>query len=98
MEQEIAFPPIWGGAFHTGPMIVTALVDDHRIRRILLDGGSSSEIMYEHCFEQLVEEAQAKLVPASGPLVGFTGESVYPWGRSPSQLSSAPSLCRGWSR
>jgi hypothetical protein len=81
MEQEIAFPPIQGGAFHTGPVIVTALIDDHRIRRVLLDGGSSSKMTYEHCFEQLVEEAQAKLVSASDPLVGFTGESVYPKGQ-----------------
>jgi hypothetical protein len=58
-------------------VIITALVDDHRIRRVLLDGGSSSEIMYEHCFDQLVEEVQAKLVPDFGPLVGFAGESVY---------------------
>jgi hypothetical protein len=61
-------------------MIVTALVDGHRIWRILLDGGSSSEIMYEHCFEQLVEAAQAKLVPTSSPLVGFARESAYPRG------------------
>jgi hypothetical protein len=59
MEQEISFPPIQGGAFHTGPVIVTTLVDDHRVGSVLLDKVSSSEIMYEHCFEQLVEEVQA---------------------------------------
>jgi hypothetical protein len=56
MEQEISFPPIRGGAFQTGPVIVTTLVDNNRIRRVLLDGGSSSELMYEHCFQQLVDE------------------------------------------
>jgi hypothetical protein len=37
--------------------------------------------MYDHYFQQVVEEVQAKLVPASGPLVGFAGESVYQKGQ-----------------
>jgi hypothetical protein len=37
--------------------------------------------MYEHYFKQLVEEVQEKLVLASGPLVGFARESVYPRGQ-----------------
>ncbi|GKC13286.1 reverse transcriptase domain-containing protein [Tanacetum coccineum] len=35
------------------PVVVDALIEGFRVRRIHIDGGSSSEDMYEHCFRNL---------------------------------------------
>jgi len=45
--------PILEGCSGDDPLIITADVWATRIHRIYVDGGSSAEIMYEHCFEQL---------------------------------------------
>ncbi|GJR45966.1 reverse transcriptase domain-containing protein [Tanacetum coccineum] len=43
--------------------------------RDLRDRGSSSEVMYEHCFQNLRTKTKAKLKESKTPLVGFSGES-----------------------
>ncbi|GJS87680.1 hypothetical protein Tco_0770316 [Tanacetum coccineum] len=35
------------------PVVVEAMIEGFRVRRIHVDGGSSSEVMYEHCFRSL---------------------------------------------
>ncbi|GKF33356.1 reverse transcriptase domain-containing protein, partial [Tanacetum coccineum] len=45
---------------------------------IYVDGGSSSEVMYEHCFRNLRAKTRAKLKESRMPLVGFSGEVSYP--------------------
>ncbi|GJS36548.1 hypothetical protein Tco_0534930 [Tanacetum coccineum] len=42
-----------------------------------VDGGSSSEILYEHCFSRLHLEIKKQLVPATTPLIGFSGEIIW---------------------
>ncbi|GJS13017.1 hypothetical protein Tco_0407489 [Tanacetum coccineum] len=44
---------------------------------IYVDGGSSSEVMYEHCFQNLRAETRAKLKESRTPLVRFSGEVSY---------------------
>ncbi|GJZ11819.1 hypothetical protein Tco_0546578 [Tanacetum coccineum] len=41
-----------------------------------IDGGSSSEIMYEHCFKNFDADIKSRLRKSNAPLVGFLGE-VY---------------------
>nr|GEV81510.1 reverse transcriptase domain-containing protein [Tanacetum cinerariifolium] len=43
-----------------------------------VDGGSASEILYEHCFSQLRPEIRNQLVPATTHLIGFSGEIIWP--------------------
>ncbi|GJS24521.1 reverse transcriptase domain-containing protein [Tanacetum coccineum] len=50
------------------------------VRRILVDGGSSSEIMYEHCFKILNVNIQSRLKRCRAQLVGFSGEMYHPLG------------------
>ncbi|GKG28334.1 hypothetical protein Tco_0406661, partial [Tanacetum coccineum] len=45
-----------------------------------VDRGSSSKVMYEHCFRNLRAETKAKLKESRTPLVGFSGEVSYPIG------------------
>nr|GEV09281.1 hypothetical protein [Tanacetum cinerariifolium] len=49
------------------------------VRRIYVDGGSSSEIMYEHFFRNLSYRTRSRLRESRNLLVGFSGE-VNPLG------------------
>ncbi|GJU58203.1 reverse transcriptase domain-containing protein [Tanacetum coccineum] len=46
-----------------------------------VDGGSSSEILYEHCFNRFRSEVRSQMVPATTPLVGFIGKIIWPIGQ-----------------
>ncbi|GJY64622.1 reverse transcriptase domain-containing protein [Tanacetum coccineum] len=46
-----------------------------------VDEGSSSEILYEHCFKRLRPEAKNQMVPATTPLIGFSGEVIWLMGQ-----------------
>ncbi|GJW03692.1 hypothetical protein Tco_1562548 [Tanacetum coccineum] len=43
------------------PVVVEAMVEGFRVIRIHVDGGSSSEVMYEHCFRSLSYRTRRKL-------------------------------------
>lgn len=46
-----------------------------------VDGGASTDIMYEHCFKRLRPEIRSQLSPATTSLTGFTGEKIWPMGK-----------------
>nr|GFD07856.1 reverse transcriptase domain-containing protein [Tanacetum cinerariifolium] len=46
-----------------------------------VDGGSSLEILYDHCFNRFRPEVRSQMVPAATPLVGFSGEIIWPLGQ-----------------
>ncbi|XP_021981508.1 uncharacterized protein LOC110877628 [Helianthus annuus] len=81
MQQTIAFPPITPGEIQDGPIIVSAIIAGHKVRRIYVDSGSATEIMYQQCFQQLAPQTKAKLIQVSMPLVSFSGEVVQPIGQ-----------------
>ncbi|GJQ95632.1 reverse transcriptase domain-containing protein [Tanacetum coccineum] len=66
-----------------GLMIIEAEMGGHFVHRMYVDGGSSLEILYEHCFNRFRPEVKNQMVPATTPLVGFSGEIIWPLG-SPS--------------
>ncbi|GJR22018.1 hypothetical protein Tco_0970545 [Tanacetum coccineum] len=78
---EISFPPIDEEEGAEGPMIIEAEVGGHFIHRMYVDGGSASEIMYEHCFNKLLPEVKSKMVLATAPLIGFSGKIIWPLGQ-----------------
>nr|GEU30096.1 reverse transcriptase domain-containing protein [Tanacetum cinerariifolium] len=53
----------------------------HTIHRMYIDGGSSMEILYEHCFNRLQPEIKNQMVPATASLKGFSGETTWPLGQ-----------------
>ncbi|GKE98734.1 hypothetical protein Tco_0022085 [Tanacetum coccineum] len=59
-------------------MIIEAEIGGHCIHRMYVDGESASEILYEHCFNRLRPEIKNQLVPATTPLIGFSGEVIWP--------------------
>ncbi|GJR91868.1 reverse transcriptase domain-containing protein [Tanacetum coccineum] len=60
------------------PLIIKAGIGGCMIHRIYVDGGSSIEIMYEHCFQQLSNEAKALIRAPTSPLVGFASQVSWP--------------------
>nr|GEW48958.1 hypothetical protein [Tanacetum cinerariifolium] len=55
-----------------------AEIGGNSIHRMYVDGGSASEILYEHCFNRLRPEIKNQLVPAITLLIGFSGEVIWP--------------------
>ncbi|GAV58914.1 LOW QUALITY PROTEIN: hypothetical protein CFOL_v3_02447, partial [Cephalotus follicularis] len=55
------------------------LVELFTMKRILIDNGSSADILYKHAFDQLRIPAD-QLKPVKTPLVGFAGETIHPLG------------------
>ncbi|GAV59925.1 LOW QUALITY PROTEIN: hypothetical protein CFOL_v3_03456, partial [Cephalotus follicularis] len=63
---------------HDDPVVVTLMVELFTMKRILIDSGSSSDILYKHAFDLRILVDQLK--PVNTPLVGFAGEMVHPLG------------------
>ncbi|GAV61763.1 LOW QUALITY PROTEIN: hypothetical protein CFOL_v3_05289, partial [Cephalotus follicularis] len=63
---------------HDDPVVVT-LVELFTMKRILIDSGSSADILYKYAFDQLRIPAD-QLKPVKTPLVGFAGETIHPLG------------------
>ncbi|GJS47295.1 reverse transcriptase domain-containing protein [Tanacetum coccineum] len=80
MDNAIAFPSVPGYQLMNCPVVIDAMIEGFRVRRIYVDGGSSLEIMYEHCFRNLDYRTRSRLKESRIPLVGFLGEVNYPLG------------------
>ncbi|GJW08061.1 reverse transcriptase domain-containing protein [Tanacetum coccineum] len=80
-ETVISFPPLGDEDGTEGPMIVEAEIGGHFVHRIYVDGGASSEILYEHCFVRLRPKIRIQMVPATTHLIGFSGETIWPLGQ-----------------
>ncbi|GJS36380.1 reverse transcriptase domain-containing protein [Tanacetum coccineum] len=61
-----------------GPMIIEAEIGGYYVHRMYVDGGSSSEILYEHCFNRFHPEVRNQMVLAVTPLVRFSEEIIWP--------------------
>nr|GFC45842.1 reverse transcriptase domain-containing protein [Tanacetum cinerariifolium] len=46
-----------------------------------VDGGSSTEVLYEHCFNRLWPEVKNQMVPATTSLTSLSGETIWPLGQ-----------------
>lgn len=57
--------------------MVTLVIANHRTRRILIDNGSSADILYLSTFEHM-GIGKYKLKQTATPLVGFTRDKLYP--------------------
>ncbi|GAV89939.1 LOW QUALITY PROTEIN: hypothetical protein CFOL_v3_33350, partial [Cephalotus follicularis] len=63
---------------HDDPVVVTLMVELFTMKRILIDSGSSADILYKHAFDLRIPADQLK--PVKTPLVGFAGEAIHPLG------------------
>ncbi|GJY43153.1 hypothetical protein Tco_0431366 [Tanacetum coccineum] len=80
-NSEISFPPLREDEGTEGPRIIEAEIGGHCVHRMYIDDGSASEIMYEHCFSRLRPKIKKQLIPTTTPLIGFSGEIIWPIGQ-----------------
>ena len=77
-EQPIIFTPEDRGDIrlpHDDPMVISAIMAKHPIERILVDSGSSVNLIYWNCFEKM-NLTSDRLKTVDTPLYSFTGEAV----------------------
>nr|GEU82241.1 reverse transcriptase domain-containing protein [Tanacetum cinerariifolium] len=56
------------------------MIEGHQVQKIHVDSGSSSEIMYEHCFKKNSANIRSGLRKCIASLIGFLGETYHPLG------------------
>ncbi|GJS22442.1 reverse transcriptase domain-containing protein [Tanacetum coccineum] len=78
---EISFPSLGDEEREEGALIIEAEIGGHQVHRMCVDGQSSFEILYEHCFNRLRPEIRNQMIPATTSLVGFNGEIKWPLGQ-----------------
>ena len=62
---------------HDDALVVSIRVGDYNVHRMLVDNGSSADILYYPAFQQ-IRINRAGLTPTNAPLVGFRGTRVLP--------------------
>ncbi|XP_050280548.1 uncharacterized protein LOC126721541 [Quercus robur] len=64
---------------HDDPLVIMIMIEGFNTRRVLVDSGSSADIIYLPAFQQLKLDPK-RLRPFESPLVSFSGDKVYPRG------------------
>ena len=64
---------------HNDPMVISVQIANCRVHRVLIDTGSSVEILFKGAHEQL-NLKNSCYNSCTSPLYGFTGDSVSPMG------------------
>ncbi|GKD76784.1 reverse transcriptase domain-containing protein [Tanacetum coccineum] len=80
-DNEITFPPQTTSRRAEGPLVIEEEISGHMIHRMYVDGGSSMEVLYEHCFNRLRPEIKSQMVLATTSLTDFSGETIWPLGQ-----------------
>ena len=64
---------------HDDALVVSLQVGDYNMHWVLVDNGSSANILYYPAFQQMRIDKE-RLIPMNAPLVGFGGTRVFPLG------------------
>ena len=59
--------------------MVSLQIGDYNMHRVLVDNGSSANILYYPAFQQMRIDKE-RLTPTNAPLMGFGGTKVFPLG------------------
>ncbi|GKE20436.1 hypothetical protein Tco_1431948, partial [Tanacetum coccineum] len=73
--REIMFPPLQNRS-SADLVIIRAYMSGRQVNMVYLDGRSSCEVIYEHCFLKLKPSICSLRVDSKVPLSGFSGEKV----------------------
>ncbi|GJX85506.1 reverse transcriptase domain-containing protein [Tanacetum coccineum] len=79
--SEITFPSLTISSGTEGPLVIEAETGGHMIHRMYVDVGSSTEVLYEHCFNRFRPEIKSQMVPTTTSLTGFSGETIWQLGQ-----------------
>ena len=64
---------------HDDALVVSIRVGDYNVHRVLVDNGSSADILYYPAFQQIGIDI-TRLIPTNALMVGFGGIRVFPLG------------------
>ena len=64
---------------HDNPLVIMVMIEGFNTRRVLMDNGSSTDIIYLPAFQQLKVD-QKRFRPFDSLLVSFSRDKVYPRG------------------
>ena len=64
---------------HDDPLVIRAVVANKKIHRVLIDNGSSTDIIFASAFDKM-GIGKEKLEPVNTYLLDFSGEKVLPLG------------------
>nr|GEU83245.1 reverse transcriptase domain-containing protein [Tanacetum cinerariifolium] len=78
LTEELPFSAIPQNILTDEPIILEGMIEGHQIRRIHVDNGSSSEIMYENCFRSFNTNVWSRLRKCKASLVGFSSKIYHP--------------------
>ena len=60
-------------------LVIMLMIEGFNTKRVLIDNGSSTDIIYLFAFQQLKVDSK-RFRPFESPLVSFSGDKVYPSG------------------
>ena len=78
---------------HDDPLVIRVVVANKTIHRVLIDNGSSTDIIFASAFDKM-SIGREKLEPVSTYLRGFSGERVLPLGSIQLVLTLGDPLCQ----
>ena len=64
---------------HDDPLFIMLMIEGFNTKKVLIDNGSSVDIIYLSAFQQLKVNPE-RLQPFESPLISFSGDRVYPKG------------------
>ncbi|PSR88450.1 Beta-porphyranase [Actinidia chinensis var. chinensis] len=82
---------------HDDALVVSAVIANFNVQRILIDNGSSADILFISAFERM-KIGLDKLRPFHTPLIGFGGNTTHPlgWINLPITLGTEPHQTTVW--
>ena len=64
---------------HNNALLITLRIGDYDVKRVMVDGGSVTEVMYPDLYKRLGLKPE-DLMPYNSPLMNFNGKLVIPMG------------------
>ena len=74
---------------HDDALLITLKIGDYDVKRIMVDGGNTVEVMYPDLYKGLNLKLE-DLIPYSSPLMSFNGKLVIPKGMIRLPIQTGP--------